>query len=204
MAGTLGPEDVAPALYRRRPVDRRHARGFGRALAGCDAERDDQRLVGDELVARDLRRCSGRGTPPARGATSRRSRGGRCRSRSNCPTGARRSSRLPLAMGGYVLVPVVHIYGAKEVRFILEQCQARAYISPDRYGHVDYIEIVDGADATGLPNLEVHMVVGDADEGRARPSHHLGRRRRGGIGRRGRDRSSRRRMRPRVHVGHDE
>ncbi|HVJ97792.1 MAG TPA: AMP-binding protein, partial [Acidimicrobiia bacterium] len=29
-----------------------------------------------------------------------------------------------LAMGGYVLVPIVHIYGSKEVRFILDQCGA--------------------------------------------------------------------------------
>ncbi|HEY1740047.1 MAG TPA: AMP-binding protein, partial [Acidimicrobiia bacterium] len=34
-----------------------------------------------------------------------------------------------LAMGGYALVPIVHIYGAKEVRFILAQSGARAYIS---------------------------------------------------------------------------
>src|SRR5262245_2721608 len=34
-----------------------------------------------------------------------------------------------LAIGGYVLVPIVHIYGHKEVRFILEQSNARAYIS---------------------------------------------------------------------------
>ena len=51
-----------------------------------------------------------------------------------------------LAMGGYVLVPIVHIYGAKEVRFILEQSGARAYISADAFGHVDYLDIVDGAD----------------------------------------------------------
>ena len=31
-----------------------------------------------------------------------------------------------LAMGGYVLVPIVHIYGHKEVRFILAQTGARA------------------------------------------------------------------------------
>ena len=29
-----------------------------------------------------------------------------------------------LAMGGYVLVPIVHIYGPKEVRFILAECGA--------------------------------------------------------------------------------
>src|SRR5690242_4192602 len=33
-----------------------------------------------------------------------------------------------LAMGGFVLVPIVHVYGPKEVRFILRQSGARAYI----------------------------------------------------------------------------
>jgi acyl-CoA synthetase (AMP-forming)/AMP-acid ligase II len=67
-----------------------------------------------------------------------------------------------LAMGGYVLVPVVHIYGPKEVRFILAQCGARAYISADRFGHVDYLGIVDGAAPGDLPALELHLVVGGA------------------------------------------
>ena len=67
-----------------------------------------------------------------------------------------------LAIGGYVLVPIVHIYGAKEVRFILEQCGARAYVSPDRYGHVDYLDIVDGAAPDALPDLTLQVVVGEA------------------------------------------
>jgi acyl-CoA synthetase (AMP-forming)/AMP-acid ligase II len=67
-----------------------------------------------------------------------------------------------LAMGGYVLVPIVHIYGPKEVRFILAESGARAYLSADRYGHVDYLEIVDGARADELPDLALHVVVGVA------------------------------------------
>jgi acyl-CoA synthetase len=69
-----------------------------------------------------------------------------------------------LAIGGYVLVPIVHIYGAKEVRFILEQCGARAYISPDRYGHVDYLDIIDGAAPGALRDLTLQVVVGEAAE----------------------------------------
>ncbi len=65
-----------------------------------------------------------------------------------------------LALGGYVLVPIVHIYGRKEVRFILGESHARAYISADRYGHVDYLEIVDGTGADEIPDLELHVVVG--------------------------------------------
>ncbi len=68
-----------------------------------------------------------------------------------------------LAMGGYVLVPIVHIYGHKEVRFILGQSRARAYISADRYGHVDYLDVVDGAAPDELADLELHLVVGSAE-----------------------------------------
>ena len=66
-----------------------------------------------------------------------------------------------LAMGGYVLVPIVHIYGAKEVRFILAQSGARAYLSADAFGHVDYLDIVDGADEHDLGPLALHLVIGD-------------------------------------------
>jgi acyl-CoA synthetase len=68
-----------------------------------------------------------------------------------------------LAMAGYVLVPIVHIYGPKEVRFILGESGARAYISTDRYGHVDYLDIVDGAGPGELPDLELHVVVGEGE-----------------------------------------
>ena len=50
-------------------------------------------------------------------------------SRSSCRTGARRWCRSALALGGYVLVPIVHIYGRKEVGFILEQSGAVAYVA---------------------------------------------------------------------------
>jgi acyl-CoA synthetase (AMP-forming)/AMP-acid ligase II len=70
-----------------------------------------------------------------------------------------------LAMGGYVLVPIVHIYGHKEVRFILDQSHARAYISADRYGHVDYLDIVDGAAPGELTHLDLHIVVSDSPAG---------------------------------------
>ena len=112
-----------------------------------------------------------------------------------------------LAMGGYVLVPIVHIYGSKEVRFILDESGARAYISADRYGHVDYLDIVDGAGRDELPDLRLHVVVGAARCGAPK----AGVRRVGwdvvddaaprGAPRR---RRPRRRVRARVHVGNDE
>ena len=63
-----------------------------------------------------------------------------------------------LAMGGFVLVPIVHIYGRKEVAFILAECSADAYIAPAGYGHVDYTAIIDESAPAGL---RVHVVVGD-------------------------------------------
>jgi acyl-CoA synthetase (AMP-forming)/AMP-acid ligase II len=65
-----------------------------------------------------------------------------------------------LALGGYKVVPIVHIYGRKEVAFILEQSGAVAYISPLAYGHVDYGAIVEAA---APASLRLHVVVGDAD-----------------------------------------
>ena len=74
-----------------------------------------------------------------------------------------------LALGGYVLVPIVHIYGRKELSFILEESGAAAYVSPLSYGHVDYGEIVASA-APG--SLRLHVVVGPGDgaPGRSGPS----------------------------------
>lgn len=63
-----------------------------------------------------------------------------------------------LTMGGYVLVPIVHIYGRKEVSFILHQSGAVAYISPASHGHVDYTAIIDEA---APASLRLHVVVGD-------------------------------------------
>jgi len=71
-----------------------------------------------------------------------------------------------LALGGYVLVPIVHIYGRKEVSFVLEESGAAAYLSPLAYGHVDYGEIVESA-APG--SLRLHVVVGEVDDRPRRP-----------------------------------
>lgn len=61
-----------------------------------------------------------------------------------------------LAMGGYVLVPIVHIYGRQEVSFILRQSGAAAYLSPLAHGHVDYADIVE---RDPPPRLRVHVVI---------------------------------------------
>lgn len=64
-----------------------------------------------------------------------------------------------LAMGGFVAVPVVHVYGRKEVAFILAQSGALAYVSPLAWGHVDYAAILDAA---APASLRLHVVVGEA------------------------------------------
>ena len=67
-------------------------------------------------------------------------------------------SFVALCLGGYVVVPIVHIYGRTEVAFILEQSGAVAYVSPLAYGHVDYAAIVE----TAAPaSLRLHVVVGE-------------------------------------------
>ena len=43
---------------------------------------------------------------------------------------------LPL---GVIVVPIVHIYGSKEVGHILRQSGARALITADRFGRQDYL-----------------------------------------------------------------
>jgi acyl-CoA synthetase (AMP-forming)/AMP-acid ligase II len=62
------------------------------------------------------------------------------------------------AQAGAVLLPVVTIYGAKELGFILRQSGARWLFTPDRFRHVDYARIV--AECGELPALERHVAIG--------------------------------------------
>jgi len=61
---------------------------------------------------------------------------------------------------GVVVVPIVHIYGPAEVGFILRQSGARAFICPDRWRHIDYLERIERLDRSELPNLEYVVVIG--------------------------------------------
>lgn len=63
---------------------------------------------------------------------------------------------------GAVLVPVVHIYGVAEVRFILEECGARVLIMPERFRSVSYTERLP--EFSRIDTLD-HVVVVDAAEG---------------------------------------
>jgi len=59
---------------------------------------------------------------------------------------------------GAVAVPVVHIYGHKELGHILRESRARALITTDRFGSHDYV--AELADIDGpLPDLELVVMV---------------------------------------------
>ncbi len=61
---------------------------------------------------------------------------------------------------GAVVAPIVHFYGAKEVRFILRQSGARVLVTAARFGHVDHLAILEEL-RPELPELEHVVVVGD-------------------------------------------
>jgi acyl-CoA synthetase len=61
---------------------------------------------------------------------------------------------------GAVMLPIVSIYGTKELTFILRQSKARMLITPDQWRHVDYAALV--ADCGALPDLKRHIRLGQA------------------------------------------
>ncbi|HEY6429587.1 MAG TPA: AMP-binding protein, partial [Acidimicrobiales bacterium] len=63
---------------------------------------------------------------------------------------------------GVVVVPIVHIYGPKEVRHILQESRARVFISADRFGRQDYLAGLE-AELADLPDLETLIVVSTED-----------------------------------------
>ncbi|MEY4502154.1 MAG: hypothetical protein RIS52_2044 [Pseudomonadota bacterium] len=60
---------------------------------------------------------------------------------------------------GAVMLPIVSIYGAKELRFILEQSKAKMLITPDQWREVDYAAVV--ADCGALSHLKHHIRLGN-------------------------------------------
>jgi acyl-CoA synthetase (AMP-forming)/AMP-acid ligase II len=65
------------------------------------------------------------------------------------------------ALCGAVVLPIVHFYGPKEVKFILGQSGARAFITADRFRHFDYLATLDNV-CGGARNLELVVALGDA------------------------------------------
>jgi len=60
---------------------------------------------------------------------------------------------------GAVMLPIVTIYGAKELGFILRQSRAKMLLTPDHWRGTDYAELV--ASAGDLPDLRHHIRLGD-------------------------------------------
>jgi acyl-coenzyme A synthetase/AMP-(fatty) acid ligase len=61
---------------------------------------------------------------------------------------------------GVVVTPIIHIYQAKEVEFILRQSRAKAFVVPDDWRGVDYLGMVSQI-RPRLPDLEHLVVVGE-------------------------------------------
>ena len=59
---------------------------------------------------------------------------------------------------GAALVPVVHFYGPKELGYILRESRAKALVTADAFGHLDYLAGLDTLRGD-LPDLELVVVV---------------------------------------------
>lgn len=68
-----------------------------------------------------------------------------------------------IAHAGAVMLPIVVIYGAKELDFILRQSGARLIVTPDRWRKADYAEVM--REVGPLPDFIGHVVVGEAAAG---------------------------------------
>jgi acyl-CoA synthetase len=64
------------------------------------------------------------------------------------------------AMLGAVVTPIVHFYGAKEVRYILGRTEVKALVTADRFGRNDYLSMLESL-RDDVPALELVAVVGD-------------------------------------------
>jgi acyl-coenzyme A synthetase/AMP-(fatty) acid ligase len=61
---------------------------------------------------------------------------------------------------GLVVTPIIHIYQAKEVEFILRQSGAKAFVIPDDWRGIDYVSMIQNI-RPRLPDLEHVIVVGE-------------------------------------------
>ncbi len=62
---------------------------------------------------------------------------------------------------GAVVVPIVHFYGAKEVRYILDRSGAKVLVTADTFRGIDYLAALDGFVAD-VGTVEHVYVVGDS------------------------------------------
>ncbi|MDB5446868.1 MAG: hypothetical protein JWQ97_2185 [Phenylobacterium sp.] len=66
---------------------------------------------------------------------------------------------LAIIYAGAVVLPVVPIYGAKELAFILGQSRAKALFVPQAWGRTDYLELLPRLGP--LPHLKTTVVIGE-------------------------------------------
>lgn len=62
-------------------------------------------------------------------------------------------------LAGLTIVPITHIYGPREVSFILRQSGAKALVVPDRWRSIDYLDRVSRLE--DVPALEHVILIGE-------------------------------------------
>lgn len=68
-------------------------------------------------------------------------------------------------LAGLVVLPIVHIYGAAEVGYLLRESRAKALVVPDRWRSIDYLARL--SDLENVPELRLQIVIGDDVPSRA-------------------------------------
>lgn len=66
---------------------------------------------------------------------------------------------LAAMLAGLVVLPIVHIYAAREVSYLLRESGAKALIVPDHWRNIDYLDRLKALSDT--PRLEHRIVIGD-------------------------------------------
>ncbi len=67
------------------------------------------------------------------------------------------------AMLGAVVAPIVHIYGSRELGYILRQCEPRVHVTASQFGRQDYLANL--AEVGDLQAMTVVLADADADAG---------------------------------------
>ena len=62
-------------------------------------------------------------------------------------------------LAGAVVLPIVHIYGAREVGYLLRESRAKALFVPDRWRRIDYLERLEAL--RDVPQLAHRIVIGE-------------------------------------------
>ncbi len=66
---------------------------------------------------------------------------------------------LAAMLAGLVVLPIVHIYAAREVSYLLRESGAKALVVPDHWRNINYLDRLK--DVRDTPNLKHRIVIGD-------------------------------------------